>query len=182
MAGGSIGGSVAYRMFKSALLKEQKGENTGEVVQIYKEIVEKFPESAEGRAANRGLVRLTGKSELTPKMPLTRLWFSFEGRISRTTFWADWVILIMPFVLLMIYFDFVSGKGFFTVIFLLIVAYPSLAVGARRCHDRNRSGWFQLLALIPVLNIWVLIELGCLRGTLGDNKYGPDPLNEHYAV
>jgi uncharacterized membrane protein YhaH (DUF805 family) len=81
----------------------------------------------------------------------------------------------------MVYFDFVVGKGLFTGVFCLVILYPTLAVIARRCHDRNRSGWFQLLGLIPLVNIWVMIELGCLKGTSGDNKYGPDPLTVHYA-
>ncbi len=180
MAEGSLGESAAYQLLKSALLKEEKGENTEEVVRLYREVIEKSPESAEARAANRGLVRITGKGVLSPKMPVEELFFSFKGRIPRTTLWADWVMPIMPILLLMVYFDFSTGTGFFTGICLLVIAYPSLAVGARRCHDRNRSGWFQLLGLIPLVNIWVMIELGFLKGTSGDNKFGSDPLSLHY--
>jgi uncharacterized membrane protein YhaH (DUF805 family) len=93
----------------------------------------------------------------------------------------------------------------------LITAIPALAVGAKRMHDRNRSGWWIILflyapwalsiielALLPtivsdmnlpsalvatlsslvvfVLQIWAFIELYCLRGTIGQNRFGPDPL------
>jgi len=81
-----------------------------------------------------------------------------------------------------------------------------LAITAKRLHDRNKSGWWVVLFLIfpqianaiadpkmglpsiPVAGrlllllsgfifaIWGFIELGCLRGTPGENRYGPDPL------
>ncbi|TGR16409.1 DUF805 domain-containing protein, partial [Mesorhizobium sp. M8A.F.Ca.ET.197.01.1.1] len=48
---------------------------------------------------------------------------------------------------------------------------------AKRWHDRNKSGWWTLIGLIPIIGgIWLLIELGILEGTRGANQYGPDPL------
>jgi uncharacterized membrane protein YhaH (DUF805 family) len=46
----------------------------------------------------------------------------------------------------------------------------------KRSHDRDRSGWFILLFLVPLLNLWPLIELLFLRGTIGSNRFGPDPV------
>ena len=47
----------------------------------------------------------------------------------------------------------------------------------KRCHDRDKSGWWCLLLLIPVVGtIWAIIDLGVLAGTLGENRFGPDPL------
>lgn len=70
------------------------------------------------------------------------------------------------------------------IIFGLANFIPSLAVGIRRFHDRNQSGWFMLgvvvLSLIPILGLLVTLAYlanFCLRGTIGDNKYGADPLN-----
>jgi uncharacterized membrane protein YhaH (DUF805 family) len=180
MGGESLGESVVYKLVQSALNKEKEGADLNEVVQLLKEAVEKSPESAEGRAANRNLIRLTGKSELTPKMSSKELFFSFEGRITRTTFWADLVLPIFPILLLMYFFDYITGTHYFTAIFILLFAYPILAAGAKRCHDRNRSGWYQLLGLIPLVNIWVTIDLGFIKGTKGDNKYGPDMLAINY--
>lgn len=61
--------------------------------------------------------------------------------------------------------------GFFALGTLL----PSLAVSIRRLHDSNRSGWWMLLALVPILGtIWLLI-LMLVRGTHGPNRYGADP-------
>jgi uncharacterized membrane protein YhaH (DUF805 family) len=59
----------------------------------------------------------------------------------------------------------------------LVMLWPSLALYTKRWHDRNKSGWWSLIGLIPVIGgLWLLIELGFLRGTAGPNSYGPDPL------
>lgn len=59
----------------------------------------------------------------------------------------------------------------------LVLLWPSLAVYTKRWHDRNKSGWWTLIGLIPVIGgLWLLIELGFLKGTAGPNQYGPDPL------
>ena len=54
--------------------------------------------------------------------------------------------------------------------------YPAVVVNIKRFHDRNKSGWWVLIALIPLVGaLWIVIECGFLRGTVGDNRYGPDP-------
>ncbi|UTP39125.1 DUF805 domain-containing protein [Phenylobacterium sp. LH3H17] len=52
---------------------------------------------------------------------------------------------------------------------------PSLAVSFRRLHDTNRSAWWLLIALIPLLGVVVLLVFMLLDGTQGDNRFGPDP-------
>jgi len=47
----------------------------------------------------------------------------------------------------------------------------------KRYHDRDKSGWWVLIIFLPVIGaLWYLIECGFLRGTDGNNAYGPDPL------
>ncbi len=59
----------------------------------------------------------------------------------------------------------------------LIALWPSLAVAAKRWHDRDKSGWWVLISFIPILGfVWTFIECGCMKGTEGDNRFGPDPL------
>jgi uncharacterized membrane protein YhaH (DUF805 family) len=53
---------------------------------------------------------------------------------------------------------------------------PSLAVGIRRLHDRDQTGWWILLGLIAVIGWIILIVWFCMRGTVGPNRFGPDPL------
>lgn len=63
------------------------------------------------------------------------------------------------------------------LIFILVVAYPSVAIQIKRWHDRNKSAGSLLINLIPYIGmLWALIELGFFDGTPGDNRYGSDPL------
>jgi uncharacterized membrane protein YhaH (DUF805 family) len=50
-----------------------------------------------------------------------------------------------------------------------------ICIFAKRCHDRNRSAWFLLLSLIPVVGLWVFIELVFFRGSPDLNRFGPPP-------
>jgi uncharacterized membrane protein YhaH (DUF805 family) len=68
--------------------------------------------------------------------------------------------------------------GILSLIWMFPAFWMSIAAGAKRCHDRNRSGWFQLLWLVPLVNLWVLVEIWFLRGTAGPNRFGPDPVTE----
>ncbi|MEW6536612.1 MAG: DUF805 domain-containing protein [Candidatus Auribacterota bacterium] len=115
-------------------------------------------------------------------MSFTQLFFSPNGRISRKTYWLKYVLPVTLLCYATILIDVIAGTisagfGIFSLVFGLITLYPSIAVGIKRCHDRNRSGWFLLLGVVPLLNIWLIIELGFLQGTIGDNKYGTDPLS-----
>ena len=64
-------------------------------------------------------------------------------------------------------------------VFFLLISIPfiwiNLAMSVKRWHDRNKSSWWVLINAIPYIGgIWTFIECGCLRGTVGDNHYGPD--------
>lgn len=92
-----------------------------------------------------------------------------------------WVFAFIPanlFVLLAIAFDLPARMGAFGfTVAGLLVAWVALAVSVKRCHDRDRPGWFLLIVLIPVVGyLWALVELGLMAGTDGDNRYGEDPL------
>ena len=52
---------------------------------------------------------------------------------------------------------------------------PAFAVGARRLHDTDRSGWWQLIGLIPLVGAIILIVFFCQDSKPGDNQYGPNP-------
>ncbi len=62
-------------------------------------------------------------------------------------------------------------------LFSLATLLPSLAVGARRLHDTNKSGWLQLLWLIPILGWIAMIYFLIVQGDAGDNQYGAPPAN-----
>lgn len=60
------------------------------------------------------------------------------------------------------------------IIVSLVLLVPTLAITVRRLHDTSKSGWFMLIGLIPVVNLYLLYVL-VLDGTPGANEYGPDP-------
>jgi uncharacterized membrane protein YhaH (DUF805 family) len=64
----------------------------------------------------------------------------------------------------------------------LLLFLPSLAVGIRRLHDIDRSGWWTLLGFVPFIGWVVLIIWACTKGTLGPNRFGPDPLPAPYGA
>ncbi|GEM_PF-3403002 len=119
-------------------------------------------------------------------MPLSKILFSFKGRISRGTYWVVQVSMIMlGFILGMVIGSLMTiGKGnqdgetagIIGIIFFILIAIISfwvgLAVGVKRWHDLDVSGW-AVLTMIPYIGP---IALGCIKGTTGPNKYGPDPL------
>ncbi|MEO7547977.1 MAG: DUF805 domain-containing protein [Ramlibacter sp.] len=90
----------------------------------------------------------------------------FKGRGARPEFW--WFMLALLIVSIIV--GMVSDK--LAMVFSLATLVPSLSAGARRLHDTDKSGWFQLIWIIPVLGWAVMIYLLAQRGTAGDNKYG----------
>ena len=110
------------------------------------------------------------------------LFTSFEGRINRAKFWAGVGVMVAISVVMNILdaiFGTYVGEGFglLGIIWMLISIYPGIALYAKRWHDRNKSGWWTLLAFIPIIGaIWLIVECGALKGTEGPNQYGPDPL------
>ena len=96
----------------------------------------------------------------------------FRGRVSRKKFWM-FVLISAIISILLIYINI----GIFLVYSLLVVL-PSLGVTVRRLHDTNRSGWFLLLELIPLIGGIFLLILCAEEGTSGENKYGKEPKNK----
>jgi uncharacterized membrane protein YhaH (DUF805 family) len=100
------------------------------------------------------------------------------GRISRSRFWMSMSVLGCSWVTI----DMVLACGdsdtkAIRVPLELMFLIACIILHVKRCHDRDRSGWFVLVALVPPLNIWYFIETMCLRGTKGSNKFGRDPLS-----
>ena len=168
-------------------------------------------------------------------MPLKELLFSSKGRIPRSTWWyyglASGGIMVGIYIVFIAILAVIGSAisiedASAPMVFLLCISVPiyllffytSLMVSIKRCHDRNRSGWFLLFSYVPSiiysifslvfpaanysyyygsgpsaadsfaivlscivslaafgLGLWVTIELGFLKGTVGPNQYGDDP-------
>jgi uncharacterized membrane protein YhaH (DUF805 family) len=108
---------------------------------------------------------------------------SYEGRINRAKFWACIGVIVVGAIIAMIIDNIIGTTfngmpyGFVYVIYALAMLYSTFAFYAKRWHDRGKSGWWTLIALVPIIGaIWLLVELGILEGTRGANQYGSDPL------
>lgn len=124
------------------------------------------------------------------------LWylFAFEGRINRARYWAHAglvMLIVFPglFGIGMLanavnslkdpakVAAIETGLGLLVLAVFLPLVVSIFAVGAKRWHDRNRSGWWVLINLVPLIGpIWTFVECGCMKGTEGPNRHGPDPL------
>jgi uncharacterized membrane protein YhaH (DUF805 family) len=148
--------------------------------------------------------------------------FGFSGRINRAKYWLAslfWAVILLVVLGVFIFIVIRDASNLTTeemtnkilsyglgiaIVFVLVFipAFVSgLAIGIKRLHDRNKSGWWILLFYfvpsvmnavgsqldIPAVSIivslaafaiaiWGFVELACLRGTVGPNRYGPDPL------
>jgi uncharacterized membrane protein YhaH (DUF805 family) len=115
--------------------------------------------------------------------------FSFEGRTRRLHFWLVRLGGLAALFAAAVVISLATGMeapdgggptkalGTMLVLALLgIYLWVELANVVRRCHDRDKSGFFIFVGLIPLIGpIWLLIELGFLDGTPGKNRYGPSP-------
>lgn len=81
------------------------------------------------------------------------------------------ISFIVGFVIAVI--DQALTGGFISALYGVAVLLPNLAIGARRLHDTDKSGWLQLIGLIPIVGLIILIVLFAQPGDPGSNKYGP---------
>ncbi len=100
---------------------------------------------------------------------------NFAGRAARSEYWY-WVLFNVLAQVVTEIIDTVIGISLTTAIFSLAVLLPGIAVAARRLHDVDRTGWWLLLAFVPVIGLIVLLIWFCTKGTDGPNRFGPDPL------
>ena len=105
----------------------------------------------------------------------------FSGRARRREYWNFALFNILIAIVLALIDrltgTFGAGRGFGLLggLYALAVLLPSLAVGVRRLHDTNRSGWWLLIGLIPCIGFIVLIVFLVQDSQAGDNQYGPNP-------
>jgi uncharacterized membrane protein YhaH (DUF805 family) len=112
----------------------------------------------------------------------------FEGRARRAEYW--WFALFVALVSIVTsildstldtgFRGDVTSSGIFGVTANLVLLVPSLAVAVRRLHDTDRSGWWILIALIPLIGAIVLLVFLVQDGRPGPNRFGPSP--KHQAV
>lgn len=89
---------------------------------------------------------------------------TFDGRATRSEYWWFALFTFLASVILGMISETASG------VFSLAVLLPSLAVGARRLHDTDRSGWFLLLWLLPVIG-WIVLLFFAVQESKEPNRF-----------
>ena len=105
---------------------------------------------------------------------------TFSGRARRAEYW--WWTLFASLVALapqivnvgIIRMD--GSVNWFSLIALLIILFPGVAVSVRRLHDTGRSGWWLLINLVPLIGYFIFLYWMIKRGDQGSNQFGPDPI------
>lgn len=108
----------------------------------------------------------------------------FKGRSARSEFW--WVVLALFIINMLIgIVTALIGEtlgGILSLVFTLGIIIPYIALAVRRFHDLDKSGWWFLTLLIPLVNLIVVLVFFTRKGTDGPNQYGPDPLGSDASV
>ena len=99
----------------------------------------------------------------------------FDGRASRPAFWWWFLFTIMIAIAARI-LDTIIGSPVLGIVVSLGLLLPNLSVSIRRLHDTDRSGWWVLIALIPIIGFIVLLVFYLRQSDAGENKYGPPPV------
>ena len=99
----------------------------------------------------------------------------FDGRAHRTEFWLFFLFSFIISLFLGVIVGLVGSLWFITTLYALAVLVPGLAVSVRRLHDTNRSGWWILTGLVPILG-WIALLIFYVEDSRpGANQYGPNP-------
>jgi uncharacterized membrane protein YhaH (DUF805 family) len=114
-------------------------------------------------------------------LEVLRKYAVFSGRARRKEYWFFVLFNIIAQLLLAMVdgslgtVDADSQVGLLGGIYSLLILVPSIAVAVRRLHDTGRSGWWLLIALIPVIGAIVLLVFMVQNSHVDENQYGPNP-------
>jgi uncharacterized membrane protein YhaH (DUF805 family) len=119
--------------------------------------------------------------------------FSFRGRLRRVDFWLLSALVFAAMMTAagligaMLGVDVADTSDpraiYVQLLAISLFTWPNLAVCAKRLHDRGQSGWWILISFLPVIgNVWMVINLGLMRGDQGANRYGPEPVRPQLTL
>ncbi len=105
----------------------------------------------------------------------------FSGRARRKEYWYFFLFNILITIVLLVIdgmtgtLDAAAGIGLLGSIYALAVLIPALAVSVRRLHDTDRSGWWLLIMLVPLIGVIVILVFTVQDSKPGENQYGSNP-------
>jgi len=99
----------------------------------------------------------------------------FDGRASRPAYWWWFLFAILVAACASIIDAAIGSFGVVSGIAGLVLLLPGLSVAIRRLHDTDRTGWWILIGLIPLIGFIVLLVFYLQKGDPGENRFGPPP-------
>ncbi len=113
------------------------------------------------------------------------LFFGIDGRIARKAFWLGTLVVVLASLVGSVCVGIVVGSAGTPAVSALLIAvllvamgWASIGLNCKRWHDRDKSGWWMFIAVLPLVGpIWAIVETGFLRGTPGPNRYGAEPID-----
>lgn len=106
-------------------------------------------------------------------------YMDLSGRAPRSEFWWFFLFVVVCNVVLNLIDTALFGPGglpLLGLIFGLAIVIPFIAVAVRRLHDREISGWWMFVWIVPFIGALIVLVLCALPGTKGRNRFGADPL------
>ena len=101
---------------------------------------------------------------------------TFSGRAQRSELWWFFLFTLAGSFVLGLVDGVLFGVQALSILWSLALILPGISVGVRRLHDQDKSGWWLLIAFVPLIGFLVLLYFYVQRGTDGPNQFGPDPL------
>ncbi len=98
---------------------------------------------------------------------------NFRGRDRRSEFWLFFLAQVIVFIIGLLLSRLYSAFGVIALLYLVATVLPLLAAEARRLHDTDKSAWWILSRLIPVVGSVLLLVFLAFPGTQGGNRFGP---------
>lgn len=99
----------------------------------------------------------------------------FEGRARRTEYWMFALFNLIISIVLGVIDGAAGSSGALSGVYALAVLLPAIGVSIRRLHDVDRTGWWLLIVLIPLIGLLLLLVFTVQDSTPGENRYGPNP-------
>ncbi len=103
-------------------------------------------------------------------------YIDFSGRASRSEYWWFTLFSVAVNIVTSLLDGMMGTTPAFNGLFTIAVLLPSLAVTVRRLHDTDRSAWWILLILVPIIGWLILLYFQIQKGTTGSNRFGDDQL------
>ncbi|HEY2403027.1 MAG TPA: DUF805 domain-containing protein [Steroidobacteraceae bacterium] len=100
---------------------------------------------------------------------------NFRDRACRSEFWY-WALFLNIVSIVALIIDGALNTHLGLTVFFLVTYIPNIAIGVRRLHDLDASGWWILLSFIPIIGMIALLIWFATKGTDGPNRFGQDPL------